>query len=175
MRELDLKQFAEWVGSVYRKPIDNSDMYSTMVFNLYLGGISSDYYMSNEVSMSLTMTYGEETYTEDDIKWDNVHIESSTDPAAQQLLNASTPEVSGLPFKTGYSQGFTLLAKNNNFFNALIQVFIDGNIQKCSFTLDIDLGDMDTSRPVYLSSVNMGIQRGEPISFVFSFGKKVGV
>ena len=99
-----LKRFREWVETTYNKPLEVMEVWMSMSFNLYLSSLGSDFKYGNDGAISLT--YGQNT--DSNVVFDDFSLQGMSEPANQQLLDATTPESSGLPQNTAYSSGFKI-------------------------------------------------------------------
>ena len=74
--------------------------------------IPSDFKYDNDGSISLT--YGQNT--DSNVVFDDFSLQGMSELANQQLLDATTPESSGLPQNTAYSAGFKIYYKSNTIY-----------------------------------------------------------
>ena len=174
IQDLDLKQFKDWVGSIYRETIDVNEPYMSMQFSIYLRHCASQFMYGNEATIELRVSDGtlENSYTDRDVVFPDASIQSNSEPAAQQLLNADTPETEGLPVHTSYSSGFTIYYKDIAMYRWLVNQWFTGNSQKLQCRVTYKLSENYFNRNCYLQSVNLSLQKGELITLTFAFAKK---
>lgn len=106
IQDLDLGQFSKWVESQYKKPIEVMEPYLTMQVTLFLSNAAQGLVYGNDVKVDLSFTYGENTYSIDDINWDGASIQSNSQSQSEQ--EEETNEADGLPFGTAYGSSFKI-------------------------------------------------------------------
>lgn len=169
IQQLDLKEFKEWVGSIYKLPIEVLEMWMSMTFTLYLSTASEDYVWGNDATISLSTTIDNETYTDDNVTFAESSLQSQSQPTSQQALGET--EVEGIPFGTSYSNSFSVYIKDNNFYNKVIEKWFNGDIQTIRFSLTLTLLDKQYERTCYIESVNMPIRKGQLVTITFTLAK----
>lgn len=168
IQELDLKEFKDWVGSIYKLPIEVREMWMSMTFTLYLSQLGSDFKFGNDGD--LTLTYG--SYTDSNVVFDDYSLQSMGEPAAQQILDADIPESDGLIANTSYSTGFKIYYKSNTMYKAILKDWFDGKHQTMVFTITFTFDSQVFTRTCYLVSVNGVFKKGVPVTLTLALGKK---
>lgn len=122
----------------------------------------------------------EETYLLDNPTYDNVTIQSNSDEDGEQILNATHKEISGAPQITSYNSGLLLYYDSSSFCQKLLEKWCDGNSQELAITVKYtfreaatNVSEISFTRICYLKSVNITINKGEPVVFTLSFAKRV--
>lgn len=169
LQQLDLKEFKQWVNETYKAPIEIMEIWMTMTFTLYLSTVGSDFKYGNDGAVSLA--YG--SYTDSDVVFDDFNIQSMSEPAEQQLLDATIPESSGLVANTSYSTGFKVYYKSNAMYKAVLKDWFDGKHQNMQFTLTFTFDGQTFTRTCFLMSVNGIFKKGAVVTLTLSFGKKI--
>ena len=169
LQQLDLKEFKQWVNETYKAPIEIMEIWMTMTFTLYLSTVGSDFKYGNDGAVSLA--YG--SYTDSDVVFDDFNIQSMSEPAEQQLLDATIPESSGLVANTSYSTGFKVYYKSNAMYKAILKDWFDGKHQNMQFTLTFTFDGQTFTRTCFLMSVNGIFKKGAVVTLTLSFGKKI--
>lgn len=169
IQELDFKQFKEWVGNTYKMPIEVMEMWMTMTFTLYLSTVGSDFKYGNDGAV--TLKYG--SYTDSTVVFDDFNIQSMSEPAEQQLLDATVPESSGLVANTSYSTGLKVYYKSNTMYKAILKDWFDGKHQEMQFTLTFSFDGQTFTRDCFLMSVNGIFKKGAVVTLTLAFGKKI--
>ena len=119
IQNLDFKEFENWVGINYKMPIETMEPYMSMTLTLFLSNAASGLIYGNDVKVDLSFTYGENTYSIDDIDWDGASIQSNCQQQSEQ--EEGTNEADSLPFGTGYGSSFRIYpnletqAKESNY------------------------------------------------------------
>ena len=173
IQDLDLQQFASWTEKVYQQAIDVTQPYLSVSMTLYIKDAGEEFVYGNEANISFTASIGNTSFTDNNVATPESSIQSNSDPAAQQLLDAVVPESNGLPANTSYANSFTLYYKKNEMYRWIVQQWFAGNAQKMSCEISISLDTNTYTRQCYIQSVNMPIRKGELISITLSFAKKV--
>ena len=123
IQELDLKEFKQWVGSIYRRTIDVTEPYMSLVFTLYLNCFdSTNTFIGNQIKItSLTFSYNGTDFYEDKtpISIERADI-ASLENASQQILNQ--PYVKGYPANLGYTRQLPLILKENSGYKRLLEI-----------------------------------------------------
>ena len=173
IQDLDLQQFASWTEKVYQQVIDVTQPYLSVSMTLYIKDAGEEFVYGNEASISLTVSKGSTTYTDNSVAFDGTSIQSNSTPAAEQLIGASHPETQGLPANTAYSSSFTVYYKNTAMYQFIFDEWSKGDSQLLSFDIGITIGTKTFSRTAYLQSCNLNAQKGQLITLTFAFGKKI--
>lgn len=171
---LDLMQFKEWVGNIYKRDIEITESWITMTLNLYLSTKASSFLYGNDAEITLTLNGVTDSQNNPySIKpvFDNASIQSNSQPNSEQELGTSESE--SVPFSTTYASSFKVYYQDNSFYKYVVQAWANGNSQTMEFTLTITFGSITFSRICYLSSVNIILQKGQLISLTFAFAKKL--
>ena len=169
IQNLDMKEFKDWVGSTYKQPIEVMEMWMTMTFTLYLSTVGSTFKYGNDGAISLT--YG--THTDNSVVFDDFSIQSMSEPATQQILDAAVPESSGLVANTSYSNGFKVYYKSNAMYKAILKDWFDGKHQNMEFTLTFTFDGQTFSRTCFLMSVNGIFKKGAVVTLTLALGKSI--
>jgi hypothetical protein len=106
IQDLDFKEFEKWVGANYQLPVDVMEPYMTMNVTLFLSNAAPGLLYGNDVKVDLSFTYGENTYSIDDIDWDGSSLQSNTQAQSEQ--EEGTNEADGIPFGTAYGSSFKI-------------------------------------------------------------------
>lgn len=167
--DLDLKQFAEWVKTTYKKQIEIMEPFIQMTISLYLSTCAEGYVYGNEATATLTLD-GSDLPAEP-LVFVQGSVQSNTDPAVQQILGESESE--GLPTGTAYGSSFSVYIKNNAFFKKVIKDWFEGNAQTLTFTLNLSFLGETFTRTCFIQNVNMVLQKGELATITFTYTKKV--
>lgn len=173
IQELDLNQFATWIGENYGRTINITEPYLSVTMTLYIKDSDSKFIYGNDAKISLSVSKGETTYNDTDVAFPESSIQSNTEPAVQQLLGASVPESDGMPANTSYSSGFAVYYKENEMYEFILDEWFKGNSQLLSFELSITLGSKTFTRTAYLQSCVLSMRKGELVTLTFTFAKKV--
>ena len=171
--DLDLKQFAEWVRTTYKKPIDVFEPYLQMSITLYLSTASNDFVYGNDAEATLTIDDEEVQLDEEPLVFVSGSVQSNTDPSVQQILGEGESE--GLASGTAYGSSFSVYVKNDDFFKYLVGQWFSGNAQTLPLTLKLKFLGQTYTRNCYIQSVNTMFQKGELVTMTFAFNKKAVV
>ena len=106
IQDLDFKEFEKWVNANYSLPIEVMEPYMTMNVTLFLSNAAPGLLYGNDVKINLAFTYGENTYTLDDVDWDGASLQSNTQAQSEQ--EEGTNEADGFPFSTAYGSSFKI-------------------------------------------------------------------
>jgi len=136
-----------------------------------LSGNSYYRYENNAMVLKGTITIETISLENEPIITTNPSIQSQSDPNAQQLLGEK--ETEGLAINTSYSSGFNCYFKKDVFFYVLLREWFNGNMQNFPFKIEIELDGFKYIRTCYLQSAMFNPTLGEPITFTFTFIKKV--
>ena len=169
--DLDLKQFATWVATTYKKQIEVMEPYLQMTISLYLSTASDEVVYGNDAEATLSIdgtNFGEEPLT-----FVSGSLQSNTDPSVQQILGEGESE--GMASGTAYGSSFSVYVKNNDFFRYLIGQWFSGNAQTLVMTLKLNFLGQTFTRNCYIQSVNTMFQKGELVTMTFAFSKKAVV
>lgn len=169
LQQLDLKEFKQWVNQTYSQPIEVMEMWMSMTFTLYLSTVGSDFKYGNDGAV--TLTYG--SYSDNAVIFDDFNIQSMSEPATQQLLDAAVPESSGLVANTSYSTGFKVYYKSNTMYKAILKDWFDGKHQNMAFTVTFSFDGQTFSRTCFLMSVNGIFKKGAVVTLTLAFGKAI--
>lgn len=169
--DLDLKQFAEWVRTNYKQPIEKMEPYIQMSFSLYLSTVAEGFVYGNDASATLTLN--DSDYEAEPLTFVQSSVQSNSDPAPQQVLGEN--ETEALPTGTSYGSSFSVYVKNDPFFQKIIEEWFAGNAQALTFTLSLSFLGKTFTRICFIQSVNLVLQRGELVTITFTFTKKASV
>lgn len=175
--EMDLKQFAEWEQTIYKKPIERMEPYLQMQFSLYLSTASEEFVFGNDAKASLTITTDDATWPNDD-KTDQLSfvqnsVQSNSEPGSQQILGENQTE--SLPSATSFSSSFSVYVKNNAFYQHLISHWFAGTLHELEITLSFEFIGQTYTKTCFVQGVNLGIQKGELSTITLTFLKKADV
>ena len=172
---LDLVEFEKWVNENYTHKIEVMENYLSMTITLYLSSIGADFLLGNDISLKMSYWLFGNTWQYDDVVFDDGSLISQTSPQSEQIEGEN--ESHGLPFGATYSSSFKVFYKNNSFCNFLLNEWLHGRAHLLDITVTISIksgsSTYDYERICYLESVNMPIQKGQPVFFTFSFAKKI--
>lgn len=171
--DLDLKEFATWVTNKYQKTIEIHQPWMTMQFTLYLSTANASFVWGNNATSSLSFTLDTTTYTDTDLTFVQGTVQSSSEPASQQLLDTS--ESDALPVATSYGSGFSIYVKDNDFYKNLVEKWFSGEIQTMEFTFSFTFLGKTFTRICYMQSTNLIVQKGQLTTMTFAFGKRVNL
>lgn len=169
IQELDFKQFKEWVGSTYKMPIEVMEMWMTMTFTLYLSTVGSDFKYGNDATLSLH--FG--GFIDNNVIFDDFSLQSMSEPATQQILDATVPESSGLVANTSYSSGFKVYYKSTPMYQNILNEWFNGKHQTMEFTFTLTFDGKSYTRDCFLMSVNGMFKKGAVVTLTFAFGKRL--
>lgn len=169
IEDLDVKEFGNWIKSVYRKPIEIMEPFIQMTITLYLSTADEGFVYGNDATATLSIT-GSSLDPESLVFVQN-SIQSSTEPAVQQILGSNESE--GMPSGTAYGSSFSVYVKDNNFYKYLLQQWFSGNSQTLSLILTLQFLGCTFTRTVYIQSVNLVTAKGELTTMTFSFAKRI--
>ena len=173
IQDLDLNQFSKWVEDAYKMPINITEPYLSVSMTLYIKDASDDFVYGNDVKISMTVSKDSTSYTDSDVAFDSSTVQSNSQPAGEQIIGANTPETQGTPVNTAYSTAFTVYYKNTEMYQWILERWFSGESQKLSFSIDVTVGSKTFTRSMYLQSCNLPIQKGQLLTLVFAFGKKI--
>lgn len=129
IQDLDLTQFAKWVGSTYQKTIEVMEPYLAMQFSLFLSASGADFVYGDNIKIkSLSFAYkGTDILTDEEpIIIDRADIGSS-ETAPQQSFEET--HIKGYPANLGFTKQLPLIIKNNDGYRSLLYI--------CESTKDI--------------------------------------
>ena len=169
--DLDLKEFKNWVDSMYQKTIEVFEPYLSMQITLYLSNAKSTLVYGNAVTASLSFVSNTTTYTDTDVVFDSSSIQSQSQSQSQQILGES--ESSGLPFGTAYGATLKIYYQSNDFYKKLLDLWFAGTIQELTLTLTFTVDTSTFTRSCYIESVVMPIQKGQLLAFTITFAKRI--
>lgn len=169
LQQLDFKEFKEWVNATYQQPINVMEIWMSMTFTLYLSKVGSNFKYGNDGAVSLN--YG--NYTDNDVVFDDFNIQSMSEPATQQLLDATVPESSGLVANTSYSNGMKVYYKSTDMYKAILRDWFAGLHQNMEFTLTFTFDGQTFSRSCFLVSVNGVFKKGAVVTLTIALGKAI--
>lgn len=133
--DLDLKEFKEWVGSIYRKEIEVREPYISMTINLYITTYAPELIWGDDLKLKkVKITYQNEDMVEPSTLLDDtspICIEradiASCETAPQQVFGETF--IKGYPANLGYTKELPLVIKNTSGYHDLLNV--------CEVTKDI--------------------------------------
>lgn len=173
IQDIDLKQFSEWVSNEYQREVDINEPFMSMSFSVYLLQSDTNFVYGNAATVSLKVSKGTTTYTDDKVAIPDISIQSTSEPAAQQLLGATIPETDGLPVHTSYASGFSVYYKSNEMYKWLLEQWFGGYSQSLVCEVTITFDTKTFTRTCYLQSANLVMSKGSLVTFTFSFIKRV--
>lgn len=184
IQDLDFVQFKKWVSDTYSRPIDYNELYLTMNITLYLSNAASGLIYGNDIKTSFSFTYGETTYTDEEVRFDSASIQSNSQTQSEQ--EEGTNEADSIPFGTSYASSFKLFpnletkaTESTNetpiyFYKELLKIWLNGNIQavrcKIKFKIAND-DDLVYERDCFIQSITAPIEIGQLFSITLSFSK----
>lgn len=186
IQNLDLKEFKDWVDSIYKKEIEIREPYMSMEISLFLTTAKEGLVYGNDVTADFSFTYQETTLTLEGIAFDGGSLQSNSQTQNEQ--EEGTNEGCGVPFGTSYGASFkiypdlSLQAKESTtenkiyFFKELLKVWIDGNIQAVECQLTFKIGtdaNLTYTRKCFIPSIMVPIEKGQLLSMTITFQKKV--
>ena len=127
--DLDLKEFKEWVGSIYRKVIEVMEPYLSMTVTLYLSTAGGSFIYGDDIKITNLVVY----YNGNSILTDTAPISieradiGSSETAPQQAFGESY--IKGYSANLGYTKELPLIIKNTSGYKSLINI--------CEVTKDI--------------------------------------
>lgn len=169
LQQLDMGEFKKWVNETYSQPIEVMEVWMTMTFTLYLSTVGSDFKYGNDGAVSLV--YG--NYTDANVVFDDFNIQSMSEPATQQILDATIPESEGMVANTSYSTGFKVYYKSNTMYKAILKDWFDGKHQTMRFTMTFTFDGQTFTRECFLMSVNGIFKKGAVVTLTLAFGKAI--
>lgn len=129
LQQLDLKEFKEWVGSIYKTPIEVMELWMSMTINLFISTSGSEFIYGDKIKITnVSISYNDSVIFQDDkaISIERADIGSSEN-APQQIFGETF--IKGYPANLGYTKELPLIVKNNASYRALLNV--------CEVTKDI--------------------------------------
>ena len=120
IQDLDLREFKEWVGSIYRREIEVMESYMSMTITLYLSTSGSAFMYGDDAKITkLTIYYNTTKILEDTAP---VIIEradiGSSETAPQQALGET--RIKGYPANLGYTKELPIILKNTTGYRSLM-------------------------------------------------------
>lgn len=179
--DLDLKQFASWVTTTYKKQIDVFEPYLSMTISLYLSNSKEGLIYGNDVKVSAKFTYENDTYEVDDVAYDDGSLQSNSQPSSEQ--EEGSPESTAIPFGTTYGMSIkfypdtTTEDKNDSskkLYLELLKIWFAGNIQKVKCEISFKFGDdpnLIFKRNCFVQSMIAPIQKGQLFSITLTLSK----
>lgn len=171
--ELNLvNQFKSWVANTYARQIEISETYVSISFNLFIstnGGVGM---YGNEVNYQLSFTSEGTTYTDDEPLFIETSISTNSETSSEQILGENTTK--SIPMSTSYANSISLIIKkNNNFYNKLLEIYFDGDLQTFDMDLTIRVGEnLEFIRKMFVVSSSLRIAKGELLSIRLDFAPK---
>ena len=175
---MDLQEFQKWVENVYQTSVGRkNEPFMSMSFNLYILQTDSTFAYGNEASVSLKVKNADTNpatyYLDTAVVFADGSIQSNSEMAGQQLLDAAIPETNGLPVNTSYESSFTVYYKKNSMYRYIIDKWFSGKTQLLDVEITMSFDTKTFTRPCYLQSVNMSVSKGKLVTLTFSFAKKM--
>jgi len=134
-----LIEFKTWTQSVYGLAVDTANFWMDMEVDLYTSTVKDLdkhdgflYGNNYSCSLSVTLSDGVTTLTENNPKFLSSTNMSNSEPAAEQILG--TLYSKGLPASTSYSKEIPLYVKNNDFYARLLNEHYSKTLQGCKLT-----------------------------------------
>lgn len=172
LQDIDLKEFITWTTTVYQRTIERMEPYWSLTINLYLSSIADGYFFGNDAKISLSVEGDDEELVDNDVVFDNGSIQSQSQANSEQELGTS--ESQALPFGTSYGVSFIVYYKDTKLYNHIVDSWFAGTSQTLALSLSVSIGTHIFSRRCFIESVNMQIQKGEPITITLTYGKLIG-
>lgn len=166
LQDLDFKEFKQWADNLYKTPIEVMETYMTMTVNLYLSTIGGAYFYGND--MTATLSWGDKSLP---LIFASGSIQTQTQGEDEQQIG--TYEADGLPFSCSSGASFQIYIDNSPECMELLSSWVDGSIMEKPFVLTMALkGSAFYSKNVYVSSGNLIIQKGQPMTLTLAFSKR---
>lgn len=183
--DLDLKQFKEWVQTIYLQPVEIMEPYLSMTISLYLSTAAQEFVYGNDATASITINdidpndpaldgldweTGDET---EELTFVQQALQSHSDPSPQQILGEN--ETESLPISTTFGSSFSVYIKKDKFFKFLIRKWFAGTAQLLDLSLNVSFLNETFTRACYIQSANLVLQKGELATITFTFTKKASI
>ena len=98
-------------------------------------------------------------------------LQSNSQSVSEQEIGTS--EARSLPIGTSYGVSFSANIKKDEFYTFLLNKWFDGTIQELRINANLNLDGLEFQRRCFISSLNMPIVKGEPLTITFTFVKAV--
>ena len=184
LQDFSFTEFNEWVEHSYKKPLDKTETYMSMTVNLYLStakGVGSEggfvYGNSFTTKLKLYTSDSLSTYYEEEAP---VFIQATPTanaaPASQHILGEDYAR--GMPQSTAYSKQITLYVKQNSFYAALIDAYINRKYQTYLLGLKDNYGfsvsgfttSETTEKLYYISDIIVNANKGQLMTIILTLG-----
>lgn len=122
IQQMDFKEFKEWVGDLYKLPIDVMEMWMSMNITLFLTTSGSSFIYGDNVKIKKVTVYNGSTKILEDsspLIIERADI-ASLENAPQQLLGET--HIKGYPANLGYTKELPLIVKNTSEYRALFDI-----------------------------------------------------
>lgn len=169
----DLKQFVNYINTNLGIAFDITENYMSMEFTLFLSSAAEGFVYGNDVSVRLRMidSNGQDSGMKNVIFADG-SFQGNSQPASQQLLGATIPEINSLPINSAYGSSFSVYVKNDEFYKNIFKEMFAGTLQKCKFYVEIYFLGQTYNKECFLASENFVFRYGQIATITFSFSKR---
>ena len=122
IQNIDFKEFKEWVGQKYTRPIEVMELWMSMNITLFLSTAGSNFMYGDDTKIKkITVYNGSTKILEDEspLCIERADIASS-ETAPQQAFGET--RIKGYPANLGYTKELPLIVKNSSEYRALFDI-----------------------------------------------------
>lgn len=180
-----LKQLNAYIAEQYKLPVNTMEPWISLNFTLYVSTMKNanakDGYVYGNVMKTLLRIKHNGKWLEEEIKTDGIGLSYSASTTSQQAFDIGgsvEDEASSYVVTNARGIGFEAVVCDNAFWNTLLEYYSLGKLSQLEASIVISSKDEQTLsglsiiQDVVISSLNISIDLGSPITVKFALTKK---
>lgn len=180
-----LKQLNAYIAEQYKLPVNTMEPWISLNFTLYVSTMKNanakDGYVYGNVMKTLLRIKHKDVWYEEEIKTDGIGMSYSASTTSQQAFEIDgkvEDEASSYVLTNARGIGFEAVVRDNVFWNTLLEYYCLGKLSQLEANIVISSKDEQTlsglsvAQNVIISSLELNINLGSPITAKFALAKK---
>lgn len=180
-----LKQLNAYIAEQYKLPVNTMEPWISLNFTLYVSTMKNanakDGYVYGNVMKTLLRIKHNGKLLEEEIKTDGIGLSYSASTTSQQAFDIGgsvEDEASSYVVTNARGIGFEAVVSDNAFWNTLLEYYSLGKLSQLEASIVISSKDEQTLsglsivQDVVISSLNISVDLGSPITVKFALTKK---
>ena len=180
-----LKQLNAYISEQYKLPVNTMEPWISLNFTLYVSTMKNanakDGYVYGNVMKTILRIKHNGKLLEEEIKTDGIGLSYSASTTSQQAFDIGgsvEDEASSYVVTNARGIGFEAVVRDNPFWNTLLEYYSLGKLSQLEASIAISSKDEKTLsglsiiQDVVISSLNISVDLGSPITVKFALTKK---